>query len=948
VSDRVVKVRLLAQVSEYEAGMLKAAQATRRTGSELEKLEQKKQAFEAVGRGLMVTGAALAGVTALSVKAAMGWESAWAGVTKTVEGTPEQLSKVEAGLRGLTSVLPASHDEIAAVAEAAGQLGIQTGNVVAFTRTMIDLGETTNLSANDAATSLARFVNIMGTSQDKVSNLGSALVGLGNNYATTEREIMEMAMRLAGAGKQIGLSEGQVLGLSTALSSVGIEAEAGGSAMSKVMIDIASSVESGGEKLDKFATAAGMSAQDFAKQWKTDPASALASFVKGLSNAESQGKSTLGVLADLGITEVRMRDALLRSSSAADQFAGAMAKGSSEFEKNNALTDEAAKRYETVESKLKIAGNAVRDAAIDFGQVFLPMVGAAAEGVADFAQTMGNLPDPVQGIIGILTGAGGSIALVGGLALLAVPKIAAFKVAMSVLTGTTFSFRGGLMSALRFMTGPWGVGLAAATAAVITFNAAIEAGTPKQAEVRNAIVTGTEAMEGFKKAFKYDGFAGVWFGDLKAEMADIPGLLAKVDDGMADVFQLRATDKGALDALHTYGDALNELAQTDMPRAMQTFAALSSEMGWNGETSMRVLKEMGPLYDTYLKQADAAGIAADSTEFMQMVLMGLPPALDDAEGGLTDIETAAADAAQALDGTAQALDDVAGKAMSMGDAHDRALSALNAMADAAKAEGVSLDGTNDASVRLRDSIRDVEQASRDSADAIINNGGSVKDAAKEWEAGRQKVIDMRVAKGEDIETAKAWADKNLGSASEVTAALEDVYQAWLNLPENRETKYKVEAAEAESRLEALKKSIEGLPQYKSITLETITLSNNRVLSAPGQATGGPVYGPGPKGVDSELRMLAPGEHVLTADDVDAMGGQAAVMAMRSGLHSSRSAALVPARSGGGGGGGGGTQVAADAPKFDVIVQSKGGVDLLQYIDVRVEQSDTRLKAALRG
>src|SRR5690606_3493048 len=124
---------------------------------------------------------------------------------------------VEQGLRDLTSVLPATHQEIAAVAEAAGQLGIKTDSVVAFTRTMIDLGETTNLSANDAATALARFTNIMGTNQDQVSNLGSAIVGLGNNYATSEAEIVEMSMRLAGAGRQIGLTEGDVLGLATAL-----------------------------------------------------------------------------------------------------------------------------------------------------------------------------------------------------------------------------------------------------------------------------------------------------------------------------------------------------------------------------------------------------------------------------------------------------------------------------------------------------------------------------------------------------------------------------------------------------------------------------------------------------------------------------------------------------------------------------------------------------------
>lgn len=838
MSERIIRTRLMAQVSDYEAGMLKASQATRKLGSEAEKLEQKKQAFEQVGRGMMVTGAAMAGVAVLSAKAAMDWESAWAGVTKTVEGTPAQLSQVEDGLRGLTSVLPASHDEIAAVAEAAGQLGVQTENVVGFTRTMIDLGETTNLSADEAATALARFMNIMGTSQTDVSKLGSALVGLGNNFATTESEILEMSTRLSKSGVQIGLTEGEVLGLAASLSSVGIEAEAGGSAMSKVMIDIAASVDDGGERLEKFASIAGVSAQAFAQQWKNDPGAALAAFIKGLANAEAQGQTTLGVLAELGITEVRMRDALLGSAAAADDFASAMSMGNAEFAQNNALTEEAAKRYETVESKLRIAGNAIRDAAIDFGEVFLPAIGAAAEGVTEFASFMGDLPDPVQGFIGLATGAAGAATLFGGAALLAVPKIVEFKLAMGVLTGTAWTFRGGLMSVLRFMTGPWGVGIAAATAAVISFNAAMEAGTPKHAEVRNAIVTGADAMEGFKKAFTYDGFAGVWFGDLKAQLADIPGLLAKVDDGMPDLFQLNASDKGALDAIHSYGDALSELAQTDMPRAMATYAALTSEMGWNADASLRVLQEMGPLYDAYLNLADSEKIAADSTEFMNMVLTGTPPALAGAEGGLDDMGAAADEAARALDGTGQALDDVAGKAMSMGDAKDRALSAINALTEAAKAEGASLQGSNDASIRLRDSLRDVETAHRDSAEAIINNGGTLEAATAEWEKGRQKVIEMRVAKGEDIEVAQAWADENLGNASDVKAALADVRQAWLNLPENRKTKYDVEMAEAARRLDALKAKVESIPGYRRITLETVTYGNRTVSAPTDNARGG--------------------------------------------------------------------------------------------------------------
>ncbi len=119
--------------------------------------------------------------------------------------------------------MAASAEDIAEVMSIAGQLGIENEHLSEFTRTMIDLGNSTNMVAADAASDAARFANIMSMSQDKFQNLGSTLVDLGNNYATTESEIMSMSLRLTGAGRQVGLSEAQILGFAAALSSVGIE-----------------------------------------------------------------------------------------------------------------------------------------------------------------------------------------------------------------------------------------------------------------------------------------------------------------------------------------------------------------------------------------------------------------------------------------------------------------------------------------------------------------------------------------------------------------------------------------------------------------------------------------------------------------------------------------------------------------------------------------------------
>lgn len=169
----------------------------------------------------MLAAAGLGAVT----KAAMDWETAWAGVEKTVDGTASEMDALESSLRSLATSMPATHREIAAVAEAAGQLGIAREDVASFTKTMVQLGETTNLSADTAATSLAQFMNIMGTSAASVGRLGATLVALGNDGASTEADIMALSARLAATGAQMRMSEADVMGYANAMASVGIEAE---------------------------------------------------------------------------------------------------------------------------------------------------------------------------------------------------------------------------------------------------------------------------------------------------------------------------------------------------------------------------------------------------------------------------------------------------------------------------------------------------------------------------------------------------------------------------------------------------------------------------------------------------------------------------------------------------------------------------------------------------
>lgn len=140
-----------------------------------------KFAAKAVAVSMLVASAAIAGIGIYSTKASIEFESAFAGVRKTVEGTEADFKMLERGIIEMSKKMPQTAAEIAKVSEAAGQLGIKTDAILGFTETMIMLGDTTNLSSEQAATALARLANITGMSQDDFDKLGSTIVDLGKD-----------------------------------------------------------------------------------------------------------------------------------------------------------------------------------------------------------------------------------------------------------------------------------------------------------------------------------------------------------------------------------------------------------------------------------------------------------------------------------------------------------------------------------------------------------------------------------------------------------------------------------------------------------------------------------------------------------------------------------------------------------------------------------------------
>lgn len=491
-----------------------------------EKVDRASARAQKLGGGLKDVGAKLTtrltlpllGAGALAAKTAIDFQDAFIGVRKTVDATEPQLMKMRQQFLKMSTEIPVSATELMKIGESAGQLGIQTKNITSFTRTIAMLGATTNLTGEEGATQLARFANITQMSQENFDRLGSTIVHLGNNLATTEAEIVAMGLRLAGAGNVVGLTEPQIMAMSGTLTSLGINAEAGGTAFSKVMMSINDAVSKGGPMLNAFAQVAGMNAKQMAESFKKDASKGILAFVEGLGKMRAEGKNVNAVLEALEFNDIRVKDALLRASGSGELFRKSMIMAAKAWKENIALTREAELRFKSWSSQLKMAWARIKIFANSIGEILVPMF-------VDFIRLM----QPVLDFF---------IKLSPG-----IKKIIVIIGALVAVIGPLLMIAGALAVAIGFITWPV-VAVGAAIAAVIAMVSAqiavFSAMLNKSADFRQSLTNLYEAFQPLLKIIKDFVFwvgngLSAAFGGSGDEIKAWGDLIAKVINAVAYV-----------------------------------------------------------------------------------------------------------------------------------------------------------------------------------------------------------------------------------------------------------------------------------------------------------------------------------------------------------------------------------------------------------------------------
>jgi len=330
------------------------------------------------------------------VRAAVEFEDAFAMVKKTMADvdSPEVFDKIADDLKALATQIPVRASELAALGSVAGQLGVGADDVSRFVEVTGKLGVATNMTGEQAATSLARFLNVTNQTTDTVGKFASILVQLGNNVAAQESEIILLAQNFGAIGTVAGLSATDILAFSAAMRETGQQASAGSTALGKLFTIMADANKSGGGAIFDFAEVAGMEMGAFAELVETDIARAAQAFLAGLDKMNDSGQALTPTLQKLGLNQVRTARAVLSLANNQEGLNEALALAREEAVSQNALNEEAATRFETVSQKVTQFKSILNVASSEIGEVFMPIVSK----LMDFFITL------AKGLVGLVRG----------------------------------------------------------------------------------------------------------------------------------------------------------------------------------------------------------------------------------------------------------------------------------------------------------------------------------------------------------------------------------------------------------------------------------------------------------------------------------------------------------------------------------------------------------------
>lgn len=748
MGDRNVKVTLRATVAEYKQGMQEAAEATRRVGSEAEKLAQQKQAFQQIGAASLAMGVTVGAAVVATVAKFADFDQAMSNVAATGDDARGSLAALRQAAIDAGASTVFSAEESANAIEEMAKAGVSAEDVLAGGLTgALNLASAGGLGVADAAgiaaTALKVF-NLQGKDMSHVADLLAAGAGKAMGDVSDLSQALAQGGQVAAA---TGLSIEETTATLAAFASQGLLGSDAGTSFKTMLQRLTPQSAEAKKKMDEL----GISAYDASGQFigMEKFAGNLQTALKNLT--PQQRNAALSII--FGSDSVRAANVLYREG--ADGVRGWI----NAVNDQGYAADTARTKLDNLKGDWEGLSGAVDSAMIGMGQAADGPLRFFVQSLTDLVDTFNDLPDSGKQAafwVGAV-GSAGTIAL--GTYLLLIPKIAEFKTSLETL-GTTAQRTAGKVALL----GRIGViGATAATAAwgVDAFAQSIaEKLLPSAEQIDNKIRTAKSGIDLFAAALESEGIHNT-----EAAAKQLGQLGSELDKVAASDFWHPANTSGTA---VTVAMQLATIAKSgDMATFSAQFRRLADDAQLSNKQMQTFITYNPELKDALTGQASAAGLAADAQTLVKIALGQSDKAVANNADALEKLQGVATDTTEDVNALADAI-------RTFGSAQfdtERASIAFNRAFDDVSAslkEGKgSLDVTTEAGQNTVSALLDAASATNDYAAATSAMGGATEDIQRILDQGRQKIIDTRVALGESQDAAKRYADQLIATPATI-------------------------------------------------------------------------------------------------------------------------------------------------------------------------------------
>ena len=334
--------------------------------------------YDLVARKALMLSSALASTVVVAAQ----FESAFTSVERAMQPLPDEIDGIRSSLLQMSQEMPIAFADMSKIATLGAQMGITASGIEEFTKNVAAFSAVTGSTIDETAQKFGRIAALANIDPSDFNKLGSAVAYTGINAVATEQEILGLTESIAAASTGAGFAADETIAFATTLASLGIAPEQARGVVLRVFADITRAADLGGEKMKAFGDIAGMSANEAAALWKSDPQKFFNSLLTGLGSVEN----FTAAMDSLGFTETRETNVLQRLAQNMDIYNKSLTDSQKSYEEGAFLADAYAKTADNLQAKFQTLLNTIQSLADSLGSGLIGPMGVLIDSFKEVAQ----------------------------------------------------------------------------------------------------------------------------------------------------------------------------------------------------------------------------------------------------------------------------------------------------------------------------------------------------------------------------------------------------------------------------------------------------------------------------------------------------------------------------------------------------------------------------------